>query len=196
MDMDDYTINSDTVLKKHGSALDKDFAKIVSEGFNTDEVELISDSPYIISQVIYLLFLRENSFTVLSILAKFNDLQVILELFTTQNNHFPVICMQKTWLQDETKLPLVSLDGYKCFHVNASSISRLTTYVDDRFNVTVMKILNNSTIWDGLFLELNHDSLHDKVTVGKITIMSITKLLSGRNWNLSCKNYMQQIMRF
>ena len=43
-----------------------------------------------------------------------------------------------------------------------------STYVDDRFDVTGMKIVNNSTIWDGLFLELNHYSLQNKVTVGNI----------------------------
>ena len=50
---------------------------------------------------------RENSVAVLSlnsqsILAKSNGLQVILELLTTQNIHFLIICIQVTWLQDET----------------------------------------------------------------------------------------------
>ena len=176
MDMDDYSINPDTVLKNHGGALDKDFAKIINEGSDTDEVELISYSPYYVpSRLPVNLTTRENSFAVLSlnaqsILAKFNGLQVMLEIFTAQNIHFPVICIQETWLQDETKLPLVSLDGYKCFHVNASSSSHggLITYVDDRFDVTVTKIVNNSTIWDGLFLELSHDCLQNKVTIGNI----------------------------
>ena len=39
---------------------------------------------------------------------------------------------------------------------------------DDRFDVTVTKIVNNSTIWDGLFLELSHDCLQNKVTIGNI----------------------------
>ena len=188
MDMDDYGINPDTVLKNQSGALDKDFSKIVNEGSDIDEVELISYSPYYIpSRLAANLTTRENYFAVLSlnaqsILAKFNGLQAKLELFTAQNIHFPVICIQETWLQDETKLPLVSLDGYKCFHVNASSSSHagLITYVDDRFDVTVTKIVNNSTILDGLFLKLNHDSLQNEVTVGKyinpldITIMSVT----------------------
>ena len=157
------------------------------------------NSPYYIpSRLAANLTTRENSFAVLSlnaqsILAKFNGLQVRLELFTVQNIHFPVICIQETWLQDETNY---LLDGCKCFHVNASSSSHggLITDVDDRFDVTVTKIVNNSIIWDGLFLKLNHDSLQNKLTVGKIynpleiTIMSVTKLLSGRNWNLFCKN--------
>ena len=77
----------------------------------------------------------------------------MLELFTTQNIHFPIICIQETWLQDETKLPLVFLEGYKCFHVKASSSSHggLITYIDDKFDVTVVKTIENSSIWEGLF---------------------------------------------
>ena len=157
--MDDHFIDPDIVLKNHGGAFNQDFARIVNEGSDSDEVELISYSPYYVpSHLPTNLTSRENSVAVLSlnpqsILAKFNGLQVMLELFTTQNIHFPIICIQETWLQDETKLPLVFLEGYKCFHVKASSISHggLITYIDDKFDVTVVKTIENSSIWEGLF---------------------------------------------
>ena len=53
------------------------------------------------------------------------------------------------------KLPLVFLEGYKCFHVKASSSSHggLITYIDDKFDVKVVKTIDNSSLWEGLFIE-------------------------------------------
>ena len=174
--MDSCAIDPDSVLKNHGGALDKNFAKIVNEGSDSDEIELISYSPYYTpSHLPVGLHAKENLFAVLSlnsqsILAKFGGLQVMLELFATQNIHFPVICIQETWLQDETKLPLVSLNGYNCFYGKASTSSHggLITYIDDKFEVRVVKTVDNSNIWEGLFLELKHGSLKNKITIGNI----------------------------
>ena len=76
----------------------------------------------------------------------------------------------RNWLQDETKLPLVFLEGYKCFHVKASSSSHgsLISYINDRFDVTVVKTIENSSIWEGLFLELKHESVQNKITIGSL----------------------------
>ena len=46
LDMDDHVIDPDIVLKNHGGAFNQDFAIIVNEGSDSDEVELISYSPY------------------------------------------------------------------------------------------------------------------------------------------------------
>ena len=116
-----------------------------------------------------------NSFSVLSLnaqslFAKFNGLQAILDLYSSQHIHFPVICIQETWITDESKLPLVSLEGYECFYVKPSSSSHggLITYVDNEFDVYVTKKIDNSTVWEGLSLELTHSSLNNMIIVGNI----------------------------
>ena len=94
----------------------------------------------------------------------------MLDLFTTQNIYFPIICIQETWLQDETKVPIVFLESYICFHVKTSSSSHggLITYIDDKFDVTVVKTIENSSIWEGLFLELKHESLQNNITIDNL----------------------------
>ena len=64
----------------------------------------------------------------------------------------------------------MSIEGYNCYYVKptASSHGGLITYVDNSFEVTVIKKIDFSTIWEGLFLELKHDSLKNKFVIGNI----------------------------
>ena len=118
---------------------------------------------------------KENFWGVLSLnaqslFAKFEGLVAMLELFASQDIHFPIICIQETWINDESKLPHVSLEGYSCCCVkpNASSHGGLITYVDNSFEVTGIKKIDNSAVWEGLFIELKHDSLKNKFIIGNI----------------------------
>ena len=81
-----------------------------------------------------------------------------------------VICIQETWLQDDSKIPLVSLEGYKCFHVKASTSAHggLITCVDDEFDVSVKRIITKSNIWEGQFLELNHGAFQNNIVIGNV----------------------------
>ena len=94
----------------------------------------------------------------------------MIELFGSQRIHFPIICIQETWIKDESKLPLVSKEGYNCYYVKptASSHGGLITYVDNSFEVTVITRIDFSTVWEGLFLELKHGSLKNKFVIGNI----------------------------
>ena len=139
-------------------------------------MNIIRHSPYYVpSNLPSDLANKHNSFSVLSLnaqslFAKCNGLQAILDLYSSQRIHFPAICIQETWITDESKLPLVSLEGYECFHVKPTSSSHggLITYVDNEFDVSVTKKIDNSTVWEGLFLELTHRSLNNKIIVGNI----------------------------
>ena len=147
IDMDNKEISPDTVLKNHGGANGKNFAEIINEGQDEDEVNIIRHSPYYVpSNLPSDLANKDNSFSVLSLnaqslFAKFNGLQAILDLYSSQRIRFPVICIQETWITDESKLPIVSLEGYECFYVKPTSSSHggLITYVDNEFDVSVTK---------------------------------------------------------
>ena len=64
----------------------------------------------------------------------------------------------------------MSIEGYNCYYVKptASSHGGLITYVDNLFEVTVIKKIDFSTVWEGLFLELKHGSLKNKFVIGNI----------------------------
>ena len=86
----------------------------------------------------------------------------------TSINH--TICIQESWIHDDSKIPLVALEGYQCFSIKATTSSHggLITYVDDKYDVQVKKTVDDSNIWEGLFLELNHSSFQNKIIIGNV----------------------------
>ena len=118
---------------------------------------------------------KDNLFGVLSlnsqsILAKFHSLEALISTMKSQGIHFPVICIQETWLSDESKLAMVKLDGYQTFYTKAPSSSHggLITYVDDIYEVSLIKRIDSSSIWDGLFLKLKHSNMQNEIIVGNL----------------------------
>ena len=98
---------------------------------------------------------KDNLFGVLSlnpqsILAKFHSFEALIATMKPQGIHFPVICVQETWLSDESKLAMVKLDRYKPYYTKTSSSSHgdLITYVYDIYAVSLMKKIDGSGIWD------------------------------------------------
>ena len=67
-------------------------------------------------------------------------------------------------------MQLLQLEGYNSFHVNATSSTHggVVTYVDNTYDVTVKALINTSDLWDGLFLEINHENGKNKIIVGNI----------------------------
>ena len=80
------------------------------------------------------------------------------------------ICIQESWIHDDPKSPLVELEGYQCFSIKATTSSHggLITYVDDKYDVQVNKTVDDSNIWEGLFLELKHSSFQNKIIIGYV----------------------------
>ena len=67
-------------------------------------------------------------------------------------------------------LQLLHLNGYNMFHVNATSSKHggVVTYVDNSYDVTIKAQVNNSDIWDGLFIEIKHENMKNSIIVGNI----------------------------
>ena len=197
----DYEVSAESVLLNHGGVEDKDLVKLVTnkpsndddyDDDDNDEMDTMSYSPYFLpSRLPNNLISSKSSFGILSLnagslSAKFNSLQSLLELLSSQNIHFPVICIQESWIADDSLLQLLQLEGYNSFHVNATSSTHggVVTYVDDKYDVTVKALINTSDLWDGLFLEIKHENWKNKIIVGiftnplkTITIAAILKVL-------------------
>ena len=176
----DHEVSAELVLLNHGGVKDKDLVKIVNDDLNNDddddveEIDKMSYSPYFFpSRLPNNLINSKSSFGILSwnaesLSAKFNSLQILLESLSLQNTHFPVICIQESWISDESMLQLLQLEGYNSFHVNASCSTHggVVTYVDDTYDVKIKAQVNNSDIWDSLFLEIKHEKLKNKTIIG------------------------------
>ena len=114
----------------------KDCAKMITGDRDQNEVDILVSHPTSCPVV------------------KFDGLEAMLELFL-------IMCLQEKWIDDQSKLSLVSLEGYSCYCVKptASSHGGLIIYVDHLSEVTRIKKINNSDVWEGLSIELKQDSL-------------------------------------
>ena len=177
--LSDYEISAESVLSNHGGVENKDLVKVVNNSPIDDddnELDTMSYSPYFLPSNVPSNMINTNSpFGILSLntgslSAKFSDLQILLEALSSQNIHFPVICIQESWISDETMLQLLHLNGYNAFHVNATSSKHggVVTYVDNSYDVTIKAQVNNSDIWDGLFIEIKHENMKNSIIVGNI----------------------------
>ena len=115
---------------------------------------------------------RESFFCVLSlnaqnIQAKFSNLEAFIALMHSHNIHFPVICIQETWLRDESRRPIISLGVYQTFNLNTSSNTHggLIACVDENYDVPVIKKIEMSTTWDGLFLKVKREEMGNVVII-------------------------------
>ena len=88
-----------------------------------------------------------------SINAKFNELQIIFEEINT--NPLSVICLQESWLKENSDFSLYNLANYKLinqFRTECSDHGGLKTYIHGRFDVS--PTIKNSRVsqWLGIRL--------------------------------------------
>ena len=108
-----------------------------------------------------------------SLNAKFDNLQILIETLQEQNIKLCAICIQESWLDDNSNLDLLQLEGYHCFAQGkrCSAHEGLITYVDASImsmNASVIDIENKSAIWESLFVSIK-GSVHNKdITLGNI----------------------------
>ena len=101
---------------------------------------------------------QPKDFTILSLNcqslpAKIDNLTVLLETIATD---FKVnaICLQETWLSNDSDTSLFELYGYKLISAGkfCSVHSGLMIYLSDEYNFKCLNLHEQSSIWDGLFI--------------------------------------------
>ena len=92
----------------------------------------------------------------LNINAKFDAFVAFLEIAKQQNVHFHAICLQETWLSENSDLSLLQINGFTCFSQGkqCSSHGGLITYIDTNINASVINMEITSPICEGLFVKI------------------------------------------
>ena len=105
-----------------------------------------------------------------SLNAKFYNLQILIETLQEQNIKLHAICIQESWLDDNSNLDLLQPEGYHCFAQGkrCSAHGGLIMYVDASMNASVIDIENKSAKGESLFVSIK-GSVHNKdITLGNI----------------------------
>ena len=105
-----------------------------------------------------------------SINSKSDSLVTFLEIARQQHVYFHAICLQETWLWDQSHPSLFQINGYRCFSQGkrCSPHSGLITYINSQLYASVIHIKNNSAVWEGLLVLVKDIDNEKEITKGNI----------------------------
>ena len=84
---------------------------------------------------------------------------------------YDVLCFQESWIPTNYDTTLLYLDGYTRIHQthgNCSTKSGLIIYNKSKYDFNIMKTIDNSEAWEGLFIEINGYGLKKQIIIGNI----------------------------
>ena len=105
-----------------------------------------------------------------SINAKFDKLEIFVELLNTMDFKFNIIFLQETWKSNNDGLSQFSLHGYDLIAQgkNCSDKGGLIIYVDNNYNYEEKKIINMYEHSEGLINKITGNNLSKTLAIGNI----------------------------
>ena len=107
------------------------------------------------------------SMNIQSLSAKFNDLVFLLDQLNDDTRNIAAILNQESWLNDDSDLPQLQIEGYSLITLGSvcSSHGGLAIYLNDNYKYSILPLYNNSTVWEGLFIEVSGKGLKKPVII-------------------------------
>ena len=102
-----------------------------------------------------------------SLSSKFDAFIALLSLFDEKGIHFSAICLQETWVSNNHETGIFNLSGYHLIHAG-KLCGGLIIYLSDLFSCNVKHVYNNSSLWEGLFAEVQGGNLESKLIICNI----------------------------
>ena len=141
-----------------------------------NEIRTYTDSPYVtLDSLVSLLSKKKGQLSILdlniqSLSSKFDAFTAFLSLLDEKGIRFSAICLQETWLSDKHETSIFNLPGYRLIHAgkSCSDCGGLMIYLSDLFSCNVKHVYNNSSLWEGLFIEVQGGTLESKLIIGNI----------------------------
>ena len=135
-----------------------------------DEPSIMKNSPYYHDEkLINELNTKTNNFNILSlncesINSKFDQINITIEQFKRNGCTFSAVCLQESWLSDDSDTSLFQLDGYNLISQGKRCSTRggLILYIKDTIKYKLIDIEANSNIWEGQFIEIEQENVGNK----------------------------------
>ena len=129
------------------------------------ECDLIMPSPYFNDEtLISSLKTKSQNFSIYSLncqslKAKINQIELKIEYLRENGVEFSVICLQETWLSDDSDTFLLQIDGYQLLSQGKTCTSHrgLAIFLNNNFNFIHSRSYVKSTIWEPQFTEIPID---------------------------------------
>ena len=174
-------INQHDILSPFGGLQNNSFNHIIDidntedESMN-DEFILMKQSHYYDDKCFIDKFNgKSNTFNILSlncqcINAKIDQIKIKIEYFREVNCEFSIICLQETWLSEESDTSSFKINGYTLISQGkiCSGHGGLAIYLKDDYIHKNLQLYKKSTIWEGQFIEISSPTTKKKLIIGNI----------------------------
>ena len=111
-----------------------------------------------------------SSLNVQSLHAKIDQLKILIYDLAHHYLYFDIICVQETWLFQDSNVDLIQLEHYKSLHKakTSSELGGVGFYIYEDFAFTILPLLDNSKICDGIFVDISSKNHNLKLLIGNI----------------------------
>ena len=141
-----------------------------------EELNIIKHSPYLDQEnFIKILKGKNNNFTVLSLNtqslnAKLDQLNFLLHLLQENSCHISDICLQETWLREDSNIDVISLENYNLISQGkrCSAHGGLAIYLHENFNFKTVPSPIISEIFKGQFIRISETDTATDIILGNI----------------------------
>ena len=173
---------SDDLLTQYGGSLQNSLTNILGENFtcggsdpSDSEPAIIKHSPYFDIDTASSILSENNQFNILSLnvcslSAKLDELKNFLHEITAKHATFQAICVQESWLSDESDLSAFHIDGFTMISQGkkCSAHGGLVIYLKNEFSFEQLLIPGLRTGWEGQFVRINKGSSKNLITLCNI----------------------------
>ena len=165
------------ILNNRGGLNRNNLLNLLKDLENYEEmVSICSESPYIETEHVSAYLQKfKNYFTLLdiniqSLNAKFDSFVAFLNNLSDADIYFSAICIQETWLKTPYDSNCFNIPNYNMFTLQPTCTTHggLIIYVHEKFQVKELNLYKESTLWEGLFLELSGGGLTKKLNLCNI----------------------------
>lgn len=118
---------------------------------------------------------KTNPFTVLSmniqsINAKFDELKIYIEILKKNGISYNAICIQESWLRNDTNTTLYDLEGYNLISKGSRVTSHggLAIYLKQEYTYEFVDLNIESDIWENVFIKINDEKIKRKIILGNV----------------------------
>ena len=175
-------VNDQVFLEQFGGVLNNSLHHLLNNNLamnnenRADEPEIMQHSSYHDDHSLHNIFKDKSScFSILSLNcqslnAKFDQINIKVQQLKSKGYEFNAICLQETWLSDNSNTSLFHSEGYTSIHQGkiCAAHAGLAIYISTKFKFKTINIYKNSQIWEVQFLEIIGANSNKSLILGNI----------------------------
>ena len=176
--MENDVLCADELLKQFGGVSQNKLGNLTdSYEHDENEIDIINHSPYYSLDSLPLYLKAANDrFNILSLntgslMAKLDELKILLSIAEEQGHIFHALTIQESWLDESSISSLdFAIEGYTCIPQAkyCGNKGGLVTYIKSDFKAHKLDICPRSDIWEGLMVEIIHEETDFHLILGNI----------------------------